>query len=200
MVAVAQRQAITTLSRIWIYVASPECKLPKTYSKPKCENINSLARGKFWWNFRGVIFKLNLVIDGQVIFCETIMMLGVAQHWFMARAEHSPNLMGPSCHHSAGHSVGYAPLDVIPVQGLGLSRSLSESSTYKYFIALRPQTDLSPVACLWHFVNYIDWEVFPMSWYLDWECNRRFVDKLSCVWASQGPDMGASHQGSDLPW
>ena len=136
------------------------------------------------------------------------MMLGVAQHWFMVRAEHSPNLMGPSCHHSAGHSVGYAPLDVIPVQGLGLSRSLSESSPYKYFIALRPQTDLSPVACLWHFVYYIDWEIFPMFWYLDWECNRRFVDKLSCVWASQGPTWARhtrnrtfrDNQNNATPW
>ena len=92
-----------------------------------------------------------------------LMMLGVAQHWFMARAEHSPNLMGPSCHHSAGHSMGYAPLDVIPVQGLGLSRSLSESSTYKYFIAIRPQTDLSPVACLWHFSTTSIGKVFPCS-------------------------------------
>ena len=34
----------------------------------------------------------------QVLFCRGawIMMLGVAQHWFMARAEHSPNLMGPA--------------------------------------------------------------------------------------------------------
>ena len=107
---------------------------------------------------------------------------------------------GPQLSPLSREQRGLRPLDVIPVQGLGLSRSLSESSMYKYFIALRPQTDLSPVACLWHFVYYIDWEVFPMFWYLDWECNRRFVDKLSCVWASQGPDMGASHQESDLPW
>ena len=121
-----------------------------------------------------------------------IMMLGVAQHWFMARAEHSPNLMGPSCHHLAEHSVGYAPLDVIPVQGLGLSRSLSESSTYKYFIALRPQTDLSPVACLWHFVYYIDWEVFPM---FDTWTESAIADS----WTSF-PDMGALNQESDLQW
>ena len=32
--------------------------------------INSLAPGKFEWNFRYVIFKWTLVIDGRGISCE----------------------------------------------------------------------------------------------------------------------------------
>ena len=131
-------------------------------------------------------------------------MLGVTQHWFMARAEHSPNLMGPSCHHSAGHSMGYAPLDVIPVQGLGLSRSLSESSTYKYFIAIRPQTDLSPVACLWHFFYYIDWEGFPMFWYLDWDSLTSFLVSglpRSPTWARHTRNRTfRDNQNNATPW
>ena len=36
-------------------------------------NINSLAPGKFKWNFRYVIFKLILVIDGWGISCEIVL-------------------------------------------------------------------------------------------------------------------------------
>ena len=35
-----------------------------------CHISNSLAPGKFWWNFRYVIFKQILLIDGWGIFCE----------------------------------------------------------------------------------------------------------------------------------
>ena len=34
--------------------------------------FNSLAPGKFDWNFRSVIFKQNLVIDGWGISCEIV--------------------------------------------------------------------------------------------------------------------------------
>ena len=36
----------------------------------KNKHVNSLALGRFWWNFRWVIFKQILVIDGWVISSE----------------------------------------------------------------------------------------------------------------------------------
>ena len=38
-----------------------------------CSSFNSLARGKFEWNFRHVIFKQILVIDGWGISCEIVL-------------------------------------------------------------------------------------------------------------------------------
>ena len=43
--------------------------------------LNSLASGKFEWNYRHVVFKQILVIDGWGIFCEIALMNVTGLHW-----------------------------------------------------------------------------------------------------------------------
>ena len=49
------------------------CLIPYSVTRPQWIN-NSLAPGKFEWNFRHVIFKQILVIDGWGIACEITLM------------------------------------------------------------------------------------------------------------------------------
>ena len=44
-----------------------------TYIITRPQGVNSLAPGKFEWNFRYVIFKLILGIDGWGLFCEIVL-------------------------------------------------------------------------------------------------------------------------------
>ena len=71
-----------TRDNIWMGESCSRCRCTAA-------GLNSLAPGKFDWNFPHVIFKQILVIDGSGISCEIALLwmsldisLMISQHWF----------------------------------------------------------------------------------------------------------------------
>ena len=79
--------AWSQLQKVWLEFASARV-LSGMFPQKFLVLINSLAHGKFEWNFRHVIYKQILVIDGWGISCEIALLwmslasLMISQHWF----------------------------------------------------------------------------------------------------------------------